>query len=575
MSATDIDPFNEGTEGKGKFYAMIVLSFKKLLLDDTFADLIIKVGNETVQAHAAIISSRCEELLGPPQDTQSKKARKKLEVKIKDGAIPPGIITKVLEFLYTGMVDFPKLTDKEILSLVSAARFFKLSRLAYLCERWLREHMTIESVFHLLKVATDLKEERVKGFCLQFALGHYNEFISNKDGIYILGIELFQEVVAAFQTNPTPPQEMRSEDHPDTLLDDFKRMYESMPYSDISFMIRNENIRCHKAVLAAHSEAFVNTIFKDESLVRLTPAAFHTMLRFTYYGDDQVDPLPACELVDFCRKYKLPSLLRICEDKIRCSVAMDTVLPILAIAYLPADGKQDLVEELKSKCFPFILQNLSKVDLKTIQASHPLMVIDLLFELQNAWKNGQHGLGGALPPEFSATNDASLPPASRIAPPSNRAPASPVGNAPVTPPRTATPTLAAPTRPTRTGDHATSGSLLGAQRRGPAPPPRMKSAGGAGPAAGAPPSFPAPPPRGVAPAVPVASPAAPDPSPSPRVADDALSDDGSQSGKKVSKKDRKEEERRKKEEVKRIQKEKKERLKMEKKFKPKSGKDIF
>lgn len=570
MSAADIDPFNEGTEGKGKFYPMIVLSFKKLLLDDTFADLVIKVGNETVQAHAAIVSSRCEELLGPPQDTQSKKARKKLEVKIKDGAIPPGIITKVLEFLYTGMVDFPKLTDKEILSLVSAARYFKLSRLAYLCERWLREHMTIESVFHLLKVATDLKEERVKGFCLQFALGHYNEFISNKDGIYILGIELFQEVVAAFQTNPQPPQEMRPEDHPDTLLDDFKRMYEGMPYSDITFMIRNESIRCHKAVLAAHSEAFVNTIFKDESLVRLTPAAFHTMLRFTYYGDDEVEPLPACELVDFSRKYKLPSLLRICEDKIRCSVAMDTVLPILSIAYLPADGKQDLVEELKSKCFPFILQNLSKVDLKMIQASHPLLVIDLLFELQNAWKNGQHGLGGALPPEFSqasSSSDASLPPASRIAPPSNRAPASPPNQgAPITPPRATTSTLPAPTRPSRSGDHASGGSLLGAQRRGPAPPPRKAGAA-------APPSFPAPPPRTVAPAVPVASTPTPDPSPSPRGADDTLSDDGSQSGRKVSKKDRKEEERRKKEEVKRIQKEKKERLKMEKKFKPKTGKD--
>ena len=332
------------------------------------------------------------------------------------------------------MVDFPKLTDKEILFLVAASRFFKLTRLAYLCERWLREHMTIESVFHLLKEATDLKEDRIKGFCLQFALGHYNEFISNKDGIYILGIELFQEVVAAFQSNPTPPQEMRAEDHPDTLLQDFKRLYDAMPYSDITFDVRGELIRCHKSILAAHSDAFVNTIFKDESLVRLTPAAFHSMLRFTYYGEDQVEPLPACELVDFSRKYKLPSLLRICEDKIRCSVALDTVLPILAIAYLPADGKQDLVEELKGKCFPFILEHLSQVDLSMIMASHPLLVLDLLFELQTAWKAGRHGLGSAkLPAEFSlgGGGDAApvAPKASRTvspgAPPTTNAPPPP------------------------------------------------------------------------------------------------------------------------------------------------------
>merc|ERR1712137_1016184 len=116
----------------------------------------------------------------------------------------------------------------------------------------------------------------------------------------------------------------------------------------------------------------------------------------------------------------------------------------------------------------------------------------------------------------------------------------------------------------RTAEPASGGSLLGAQRRGPAPPPRRTPSA-------QPPSFPAPPPRGVAPAAP-SSPVAPE---APDATDDSFSDDGgSQIGKKLSKKDKKEEERRKKEEAKRIQKEKKERLKMEKKFKPK-GKDIF
>jgi len=71
-----IDPFNEGLEGKGKYYAMVVLSNKKLLIDDTFADLIIKVGSESVHAHAGIVCCRCENILGFPQDDKKKASKK-------------------------------------------------------------------------------------------------------------------------------------------------------------------------------------------------------------------------------------------------------------------------------------------------------------------------------------------------------------------------------------------------------------------------------------------------------------------------------------------------------------------
>lgn len=551
-----LDPFNEGLEGKGKYYPMIVLSFKKLLLDDTFADLVIKIGNESIQAHAGIVCCRCENILGFPVEDKKKATKKKLEVKINPTNVANvAIMSKILEFLYTGMVEFPKLSDKEILHLVGAARFFNLDRLSYLCERWLREHMTIESVFHLLKAAQDLKETRIKGFCISFALGHYNEFISNKDGIYILGIDLFQEVVEAFQSNPPPPQEINPDSAPDTLLADFKTLYEKMPYSDITFNVRDTSIKCHRAILAAHSDAFVSTLFKDDSGLRTSPEAFNNMLKFTYFGEDQVNPLPACELVDFCRRYKLPSLLRICEDKIRTSVDMDTVLPILSIAYMPADGKQDLIDELKSKCFPFILQNLSKVNLALIKASNPLMIVDLLLEIQTAWKSGAHGLG-KLPANFNSNNSSRSVPTNDAPPPPESSAPEPFGS-------NLTPSNGGRREPS-------SGGLLGAQRKkGPAPPPPRSVSDVpivAEPKAPAP----VPPSRNVPPpSVSVPSTVnAPPPSLS-------SSDAATAGGKPLTKKDKKEEERRKKEEAKRIQKEKKERLKMEKKFKPKGGKEIF
>ena len=69
-----------------------------------------------------------------------------------DQIISGAIMQHVLEFLYQGMVDFPKLQMLDVLELNRAARHFKLDRLVYLCERWLSEHMTMDNVFPLIKV---------------------------------------------------------------------------------------------------------------------------------------------------------------------------------------------------------------------------------------------------------------------------------------------------------------------------------------------------------------------------------------------------------------------------------------
>lgn len=557
----ELDPFNEGVESKGKYYAMVVLTNKKLLLDDTYSDLTIKVGGDTVCAHACVVASRCEEILPLPTDEKSRR-KKKHEVKVKNVASAQ-IMQRVLEFLYTGMVDFPKLTDKDILLLNAASRQFKLARLSYLCERWLREHMTIESVFHLLKAATDLQETRVKGFCMQFALQHYNDFISNKDGIYILGIELFQEVVAAFQTNPPPPEEITPDKAPqDSLLEDFKKMYNQMPFSDVSLTVGGETIRCHKAILGAHSDAFATFLFKEGGAAQEKIAAntFKSMLKFLYYGDDNIDPLPACELVEFSRRYKLHSLLRICEDKIRNSINKSTVLEILNVAHMPADtGKADLVDELKSKAYPFLLENFTQVDLQPIRLYNPLISIEILIKLQEAWKTGMYGLGSD--GKSSAPAPAPAPRKNKkegLPPPVVGAPAAAAGGAPA--PLSLGSQRSRPAPPPRANSNLPPPVLSNSGGGAPAPPPREKSAG----------AFPPPSVSAV---------------PSPRD-DDA---EGKLGKKQLSKKDvkgelkkgggtkkdRKEAEKRKKDEEKRLRLERKERAKMEKKMKSGKGKELF
>ena len=137
------------------------------------------------------------------------------------------------------------------------------------------------------------------------------------------------QVVAAFQNENKAFTEVRlGAAPPSTILDDFKAMYTNMPFQvpicssllcrgdecflvssfvvlitlhqDCKFNIDGQGIECHKAILAAGSEKFV-PMFKDIppsgiELRNISNAAFHTMLRWLYYGDDSVEPLPACEL---------------------------------------------------------------------------------------------------------------------------------------------------------------------------------------------------------------------------------------------------------------------------------------
>lgn len=576
VSSTDVsnlDLFGDSLANQGAHYPMVVLTMKKLLQEESqFQDFTIQVGADKVYAHTAVLAVRCQDIVPMPNEGDKKKKQKKpKEYKVK-GITDSKIMRRVLEFLYTGMVEFPKLATLDILSLNAAARHFRLNRLGYLCERWLREHLCMDNVFHLLKGAVDQHEMTVKAFCLQYALDNYTQFIANKDGIHILGIDLFQEVVKAFTDRPPPPEEVSPDQAPpDTLIEDFKKMYDLMPYADVIFNVGGMQIKCHKAVLAAHSPDFVPLVSNAPptgvDFNSLSPEAFKNMLKFLYYGDDNIEPHPATELVGFSKQFKLHSLLRICEDKCRTSVSVDTVLDILQTTYIPEmEEKKDLVRELHKKTFPFILANLTDIDLTPIRKMTPNIAIDILMEIQKSWGEdlppipadepaapsnavSPRGGGGFLgsqrggdrpappPPARGGGDDNDMPP-----PPPPRGDSSAKVPAP---PRTLPP----PTVPSRGGDQETP----------PPPPPRD---GGAKP----PPSIggggPTPPPRIGDPPPPIvgrseSSDDTGDTTPKKKKGDDKKKGD--------AKKPSREESKKLKDEKKRIEKEKKQREKLEKK----------
>ena len=226
-SASDMEPigFDNSTE-----YQTLVMANKKLLLDKQSADLTIRLANgESVSAHCAVVASRCSHLLPTYKEGEHDNHQRVIKVK---GITSAAVMNDVLEYLYTGQVEFAHHSPAATVQLYQAAGQLHLSRLAWLCEHSLRQRVSVDTMAHTLKAADAAKAESIKAFCIQFALANYEACIPSKDALRVLGVDLFQEVVQA-ATEPRNPVPDEAAPPPDTLVQDFQRMHrESATVSD-------------------------------------------------------------------------------------------------------------------------------------------------------------------------------------------------------------------------------------------------------------------------------------------------------------------------------------------------------
>ncbi len=89
-----------------------------------------------------------------------------------------------------------KLSIPQLVEITNASAHFKLERLRNLCEKHVQSILSMETVFALLKHANQTSSLTIKAMGLEWALFHYPEFVGNKQGLAVLGLELFQEIVA-------------------------------------------------------------------------------------------------------------------------------------------------------------------------------------------------------------------------------------------------------------------------------------------------------------------------------------------------------------------------------------------
>jgi len=276
---------------------------------------------------------------------------------------------------------------------VFAAHQLELERLARLGEEHLRANLSIDMVFSLLKSAHEMGEARIKGFCMDFAHKNMKEFIKRKDDARSLGVELFQEVVSLSLEEYKAPPPDTTPIPPNSLHDDFAKIYQASKAgetTDAFVMVAGEKIPFHRAVVCAHTKPFAVAIgsAKDDDMTDIlgmqgmAPEAFRSVLKFIYYGDQDITPLLACDVAPFAKKFEAFELQRITESVIAHNISANNVLPILKVAYLPENMDRAEMASLRAHCLMFLTQHVAAVNLD------PLMDLDIRIsvDILRAWQ---------------------------------------------------------------------------------------------------------------------------------------------------------------------------------------------
>jgi len=186
----------------------------------------------------------------------------------------------------------------------------------------------------------------------------------------------------------------------DTIVRDFKHIYGSTEVTgDITFNIRGEEIRAHKAILADQSAELFSLIQQydinrdpkkasaltlEDKYFRISHKAFDAMLRYFYYSEQNIDMLHGCELYPFVRDFKLQKLSQLLESIIgKQNVGLVTCLPVLDVAYNPLmNDNGSLQTKLKQEGLDFAVFNLEKVDFKPLESMSPVISSHILQRLQ-------------------------------------------------------------------------------------------------------------------------------------------------------------------------------------------------
>ena len=122
----------------------LILNMRKIINNQTFADVVFQVEGKPIYAHKAILSAQCEHfeamfMNGMKESTQS-------TIEVKDWSYSSYLL--MMEYLYSGSI--ANFNPRVALDLLGLADAYMLEGLKYLCENTLMHNVDNDNVCALL-----------------------------------------------------------------------------------------------------------------------------------------------------------------------------------------------------------------------------------------------------------------------------------------------------------------------------------------------------------------------------------------------------------------------------------------
>jgi len=396
--------------GSSEAFANCVVDHHALVnREDAGPDVYLHVDEKNVQtAHYYVLKMRLPQVLedGPAlAQKKTEKGGKKKDTKVviklkKTELITQNALERVLIWAYSGIIDYHDYTPFKAIEVMRACSVYKLPRLQQMNEVYLQQNLSMSNIFSLLKFADSLNVQEAKDICFEFALANSDFFTSSS--AENLGFKLYQEVTALLlraHQGTAPKSRKREVTADDTIVADFKNLYSSADVTgDVVFIIHNEEVKAHRAILWHQSPDIAGLLNPpedpkeppkkgltlDSKYARITPGAFHAMLRYFYYSDTNITMLHATELVDFVKDYHLDKLYRVLEKVIGGQdITIETVLNVLDVAYNPLlEENPSLQKNLQEEGLNFAVNHVDRINFEPLQSMPPIIATHILQALQ-------------------------------------------------------------------------------------------------------------------------------------------------------------------------------------------------
>jgi len=237
----------------------------------------------------------------------------------------------ILYFLYSGTLPWNNIALAQCSHILYCAKLYGINLLVQLLEHRIQTNLDGSSVHPILRLAVDFKDTRLKQICMDWIASHNNEFVTSKEGIQVLGLELFQQTVLYFANEGKNHQPLKVATlEGDTIVEDFARLYDTIKASaDVMVSIRGEYVKFHKCIWANQSAKMaqllnlgipgkdgidaINNWGYRTFWGALDVATFQSLLKFCYYGEKNIMPLEAAPLIRFAVDYEVPILRQVCR----------------------------------------------------------------------------------------------------------------------------------------------------------------------------------------------------------------------------------------------------------------------